>query len=86
MTAPYQANDNLAALKREARCCIAIAKLAEFDHQCQVFGAQHVPDERRPEVVDFLHEVAFANGLLRIHGHELVEGLIADGLGERGAA
>ena len=75
---------DIKAALRDAARNVAIAKLTTFEISCHQIGAM-VMDSSFPKTaaVDGLYEIALANGLLRIHGGDVVEGLIADGFGDR---
>jgi hypothetical protein len=73
--------DDITAAMQDARRNIAIAKLSQFEEESLRLGAMAIRNpHRKQELVDCLHGIATANGLLRIHGGSLVEGLILAGL------
>lgn len=63
------------------RRSVAIAKLAEFEHQAFRLG-EHVSMNvlPRPLAADVLYDVAIANDLTSIHGDDLIQAIIAAGL------
>jgi hypothetical protein len=64
------------------RRAVAIAKLTEFENQAFRLG-NYVTNELMPRPVagDALYDVALANDLLKIHGGDVIQGIIAAGLG-----
>jgi hypothetical protein len=69
---------------REAKRNVALARLSQFEQECDWFGAlAHRNPHRKQELVDCLHEIASAHSLFRVHGGNLIEGLIAAGLEAR---
>lgn len=73
--------DVRAALRDAARN-VAIAKLSSFEIACHQIGAMVLSSSfPKTAAVDGLYEIALANGLLRIHGGDLIHSLIADGFG-----
>lgn len=71
----------LEAVKRDAQCNIANARLRAFEDECYRIGeAIHGTTDRRIEIIDFLQNVAEANGLIRAHGEGLIHLMIVAGL------
>jgi len=68
------------------RRAVAIAKLAEFEHQAFRLG-EYVCSEMMPRPVagDALYDVALANDLASIHGDDLIQAIIAASLSGGGS-
>jgi hypothetical protein len=72
---------NVPAELRDARREIAIAKLTEFDFQCQRIGALVREDfVSAADAADVLYDAAIANGLVRVHGEQTIQSMLAAGL------
>ena len=80
MNAPKAMNELAAFMDRmtEARREIAIAKLVEFGRQVDHIAAE-LPEQWHGRAIDALLEMALANGLVRAHGQELIEQILAAG-------
>lgn len=80
-TVPKVAAINLIGLRLEVRQAVATAKITEFESQSYRLG--YVIEtgllERRP-AADLLLDIATAHGLVREHGVELIQSIIANGL------
>lgn len=77
---PPETDDVTAAL-RDARRNVAIAKLSQFETECDCLGAMAERNpHRKREIVDVMHDIATANGLAGTHGEELVSEIIASAL------
>lgn len=75
---------DIKAALRDAARKVAIAKLTAFETSCHKIGEMVLSSSfPKAAAVDGLYEIALANGLLRIHGGDLIQGLIADGFGDR---
>jgi len=62
-------SDDVTAAMREARRNVAVAKLSQFETECDYLGAMAARNpQRKPEIVDCLHDIAIANGLSATHG------------------
>lgn len=73
--------DDVTAAMRDARRNVAIAKLSQFEAECDHLGAmaERNPNRKR-EIVDCLSDIALANGLATTHGELLIEDIIAAAL------
>jgi hypothetical protein len=72
---------NLTALQLDVRNAIATAKIAEFENQS--FRLGHVIATgllNRNAAADLLLDVATSNGLVREHGDDLIQKIMAEGL------
>lgn len=75
--------DDITAAMRDARRNVAIAKLSQFETECDCLGAMAERNPRRKqEIVDCLHDIAMANSLTSTHGAALIEDMIAAALRE----
>lgn len=72
---------DLQELERDVRRMIATAKIAEFEAQACRLGeyvrVQLIPAERASSL---LYDAALANGLVREHGDDVIQALMAEGL------
>lgn len=72
---------DIRALIVSVRRSVAIAKLAEFENQAYRLGDYVSTDLLpRPVAADVLLDAAIANDLVRIHGDDFIQQIIADGL------
>ena len=72
---------DIRALIISVRRSVAIAKLAEFENQAYRLGDYVSTDLLpRPVAADVLLDAAIANDLVRIHGDDFIQQIIADGL------
>ena len=72
---------NLQALRLDVRQAIATAEIAEFENQSYRLG--HIIATGllgRAPAADLLLDVATGNGLLQIHGDDVIQSIIANGL------
>jgi hypothetical protein len=69
------------AIVVDVRRCIATATLAELERQSYRLS-EYVWSNllSRQKASDLLYDAALSNGLLRIHGADLIQGVIATGL------
>ena len=67
----------------DARCEVAIAKLAAFERLAFDLPAE-LPDQWHERAIDALQEIAEANGLVRIHGQDLIQEILATGFDDAG--
>ena len=76
---------DIRSLITSVRRCVAIAKVAEFEHQAFRLG-DYVSNGiiSASFAADTLQEVAFSNDLVRAHGDEFIQAIIADGLNNGG--
>ena len=80
VTAPSDAI-NLTALRLDVRKAIATAKIAEFENQAHRLGHIIATDVlSRATAADLLVDVALCNGLLREHGNDFIQEIMAEGL------
>jgi hypothetical protein len=73
---------NLTALRMDVRNAIATAKIAEFENQAYRLG--HVIATGllgRAAAAELLLDVAVGNGLVREHGDEFIQQIMAKGVG-----
>lgn len=73
---------NLTALRMDVRNAIATAKIAEFENQAFRLGhviATGLLD--RAAAAELLLDVAVGNGLVREHGDEFIQRIMAEGIG-----
>jgi hypothetical protein len=70
----------LEAVKRDVQRNIANARLRAFEDACFSVGEVQGVGDRRIEIIDFLQNVAEANGLIRAHGEGLIHLMIVAGL------
>jgi hypothetical protein len=74
---------NLTALRLDVRAAVATAKIAEFENQAYRLG--HVIATGllgRAPAADLLLDVATAHGLVHEHGDDIIQSIIAEGLGK----
>ena len=72
---------NLTALRQEVRQAVAIAKVSAFEDQAYRLGNIIAMDLlTRRIAADLLQDVAESNGLVEMHGQELIQSIIFDGL------
>jgi hypothetical protein len=74
---------NLTALRLDVRNAVATAKIAEFENQAYRLG--HVITAGllgRAPAADLLLSVAESNGLVHEHGDDIIQSIIAQGLGK----
>jgi hypothetical protein len=72
---------NLTALRLDVQSAVATGKIAEFENQSHRLG--HVIATgllRRADAADLLLDVATANGLVREHGDDFIQKIMAEGL------
>lgn len=75
---------NLTALRINVRRVVAIAKIAAFEDQAHRLG--NIISEgllTRRIAADLLQDVALSNGLIDMHGADLIQSIISDGLGRK---
>jgi hypothetical protein len=61
----------------DARRCIALGKLIEFEFQaCRLGDLVAIEILSTDDAVDFLYEAALANGLTGTHGEELIRDIV----------
>jgi hypothetical protein len=80
---PSQLDDalNLTALRIEVRRAVAIAGIREFENQAYRVGNVIATGLlERNKAADLLLDVAQGNGLVRTHGDDIIQSIIADGL------
>lgn len=76
---------DITAAMRLARINVALARLRAFEDECFRLGELIYDDAvRRREIVDFLEDLATANGLIAVEGPGLIHNMIAAGV--RGGA
>lgn len=81
VSASLDAAINLTAPRLEVRNAIATAKIAEFENQSYRLG--HVIATGllgRAAAADLLLDVATSNGLMREHGDDFIQTIMAEGL------
>jgi hypothetical protein len=72
---------NLTALRLDVWQAVAISKIAEFENQAYRLGSVIVTGLLdRASAADLLLNVAESNGLVREHGDDLIQSIIANGL------
>ncbi len=72
---------NLTALRLDVQRAIAAGKIAEFENQSYRLG--HIIATgllRRADAADLLLDVATSNGLVREHGDDFIQQIMAEGL------
>jgi 3,4-dihydroxy-2-butanone 4-phosphate synthase len=74
----------LAELLREARRAVALGKLSALERQASAIGELVQPGQRAI-AADTLFDIAQANGLIAIHGEQLIAEILAAGFGWSGA-
>ena len=72
---------NLTALRIDVRRAIAIARIAAFEEQAHRLGNIIAMGFLNHRIAgDLLHDVAVSNGLVEMHGADLIQSIISDGL------
>jgi hypothetical protein len=72
---------NLQALRLDVREAVAVAKIAEFENQAYRLG--HIVATgllTRVAAADLLLDIATAHGLVREHGDDIIQSIIANGM------
>lgn len=73
--------DDLPAAFRAAQCNVANARWMAYQDECfRVAALIHGDDARKRAVVEFMEELAVANGLVFAHGEGLVHQVICAAL------
>jgi hypothetical protein len=72
---------NVDELLRDVKRCIALAKITEFENQAFRLGdfvnVKLLPAAKASEI---LYDAALANGLVREHGDEIIQSIMAAGM------
>jgi hypothetical protein len=72
---------NIQLVLQDVKRTIATAKIAEFENQAYRLGEiVKVKLLNPPMAADILLDVAVSNGLVREHGDDVIQGIMADGL------
>lgn len=80
-----QNEPNIQAVLLDVKRTIATAKIAEFENQCYRLGdIVRIKLLSRPIAADILRDAAVSNGLVREHGDQVIQAILAEGLGRGG--